>query len=60
MPFRAIAKMSAGTVSREMVDGMVRMVNGHFLGGLGTIIGGYFKNRRENKKYEARLQGKKA
>ncbi len=59
MPFRAIAKMSAGMVSRQMVDGMVRMVNGHFFGGLGTIIGGYFRNRRDNKQYEARLQGKK-
>ena len=49
----------SGMVSRQMMEGMVRMVNGHFFEGLGKIIGGYFRNRRENKQYEARLQGKK-
>lgn len=58
MPFRAMAKMTGGAVSREMVDGIVRLVNGHFFGGLGSIIGGYFRNRRYNKAYEAKLQRK--
>ena len=37
MPFRAIAKMSGGMVSMDMVDGMVKVVNGHFFRGLGRI-----------------------
>lgn len=55
MPFRAIAKMTGGMVSMEMVDGIVLAVNGHFWKGLGKIIGGFFRNRKENRKYEALL-----
>jgi hypothetical protein len=57
MPFRAIGKMTGGAVSQEMVAGMVKVVNGHFFGGLGQIIGGYFRNGRLNKKYEKKLKG---
>ena len=56
MPFRGIAKMTNGIVSMAMVRGMVRMVNGHFFRGLGEIAAGFFKNRRDNKAYEKRLQ----
>ena len=59
MPFRAIGKMTGGAVDKKMVDGMVEMVNGHFFGGLGKVIGGYFANGRENKKYEKLLKGDK-
>lgn len=51
MPFRAIAKMTGGMVSMEMVDGIVTMVNGQLFRGLKRTIGGYFRNRRQNKKY---------
>ena len=57
MPFRAMAKMSGGMVSMDMVDGIVKLVNGHFFGGLGTIIGGFFGNSRKNKAYEAKIKG---
>ena len=56
MPFRAMAKMTGGAVSMEMVDGIVRIVNGHFFGGLSKVIGGYFRNARKNKEYEAKLR----
>ena len=56
MPFRAMAKMTGGAVSMEMVDGIVKLVNGHFFGGLGKIIGGYFRNGRKNKAYENSLK----
>ncbi|MCR4756394.1 MAG: glycoside hydrolase family 3 C-terminal domain-containing protein [Butyrivibrio sp.] len=56
MPFRAMAKMTAGAVSMEMVDGIVDLVNGHFFGGLGKIIGGYFRNSKKNKAYEAKIK----
>lgn len=55
MPFRGIAKMTNGTVSMEMVDGMVLAVNGHFFRGLGKITGGYFRNARANRAYEKKL-----
>ncbi len=51
MPFRAIAKMTGGMVSMEMVRGIVRIVNGHFFSGLGGVIGGFFRNMRRNKAY---------
>ena len=59
MPFRALAKMTAGAVSMDMVDGIVAVVNGHFFGGMKKIIGGFFRNARANKAYERRLSGKK-
>ena len=59
MPFRAIAKMTGGMVDQKMVDGMVKAVNGHFFGGLGSVIGGYFGNKRKNKKYEKLLADKR-
>ena len=58
MPFRAIAKMTGGAVSMEMVNGMVNVVNGHFFQGMKKIIGGFFANRKANKAYEAKLSGK--
>ena len=51
MPFRAIAKMTGGMVSMEMVEGIVTMVNGHLFRGLGRTISGFFRNQRLNKKY---------
>ena len=57
MPFRGIAKMTGGAVSMEMVYGIVDAVNGHFMLGVKKIIGGYFRNRRNNKKYEKLLKG---
>ena len=59
MPFRAIGKMTGGAVDRKMVEGMVDVVNGHFFGGLGKVIGGYFSNADANKKYEKLLKGDK-
>ena len=52
MPFRAIGKMTGGMVDTKMVGGIVKLVNGHFFGGLGNVISGYFGNKRKNKKYE--------
>ncbi len=50
MPFRAIGKMAGGMCSQEMVDGIMRIVNGHFFGGLGQVIGGFFRQRKVMKK----------
>ncbi len=56
MPFRAMAKMTGGAVSMDMVDGIVDIVNGKFFGGLGKVISGYFRNSKLNKEYEAKLK----
>lgn len=56
MPFRAMAKMTRGAVSMEMVDGMVSVVNGHFFKGVGKIIFGFFRNLSKNKKYTKKLE----
>lgn len=58
IPFRAIAKMTGGMVSMEMVQGLVTAVNGRFFRGMAQVILGFFRNRRENKRYEAVLAGK--
>ena len=50
MPFRAIGKMAGGAVSQNMVDGIMKLVNGHFFGGLGQIIGGFFAQGKVQKK----------
>lgn len=59
MPFRAIAKMTGGMVSMDMVEGIVTMVNGHLFRGLGHTIAGFFRNQRQNRKYVKKLTGKK-
>lgn len=56
MPFRAIAKMTNGMVSMEMVDGIMLAVNGHLFRGLRKIVSGYFSNRKENEVYEEKLE----
>ncbi|EOT21606.1 beta-glucosidase [Eubacterium sp. 14-2] len=58
MPFRAIAKMTGGAVSMDMVRGMVKVVNGHFFKGIKQIVAGYFTNSRLNRAYEKKLKGK--
>ncbi len=58
MPFRAMSKMTAGMVSREMTESIVTIANGHFFRGVGGVIAGFFRNRSANKKYEARLNHK--
>lgn len=55
MPFRAVAKMTGGAVSMEMVHGIVDAVNGHLFRGLKKIVGGYFRNSKANKAYEKKL-----
>ena len=58
IPFRAIAKMTGGLVSMEMIEGIVTIVNGHFFSGLGTVIAGFFRNRKLNRQYIRKLTAK--
>jgi len=53
MPFRAIGKMAGGMVSQEMCESIVTIVNGHaiaFFRGLGGLIGGFFRQKKVQKK----------
>ena len=55
MPFRAIAKMSNGAASPDMVDAILLAVNGHPLRGLTRAALGYFSNARANKATQREL-----
>ena len=55
MPFRGIAKMTNGMVSMEMAQGMVDAVNGHLIRGIGSIVSGFFRNKKANKEFEEKL-----
>lgn len=59
MPFRALAKMTAGAVSMDMVDGIVEVVNGQFFRGMKKVIGGFFGNARANKAFQKKLSDTK-
>ena len=59
MPFRAIAKMTGGMVSMDMVEGIVMMVNGHLFRGLRRTIAGFIRNQRQNRQYIKMITGKK-
>ena len=49
MPLRAMAKMTAGAVDEEMVDGIVDLVNGRAGRGLRRVLVGYVRNRRADR-----------
>ena len=56
MPFRAIAKMSGGMVSRKMVDDIILIVNGHFCRGIGRVIVDFFRNLSAGNKFAKLLE----
>ena len=56
MPFRAVAKMSNGLVSRRMVDDILLIVNGHFFRGFGRVIVDFFRNLAACSKYRKNLK----
>ena len=56
MPFRAIAKMTNGAVSLQMVESILLIVNGHFVRGTGALIGSALRNHRANSKTRKALQ----
>ena len=50
MPFRTIGKMAGGTVSQDMCESILKIVNEHFFKGVGGVIGGFLKQRKVQKK----------
>ena len=55
MPFRAIAKMSNGAASPDMVDALLLAVNGHPMRGLTRAALGFISNARANKATQREL-----
>ena len=56
MPFRAMAKMSGGLVSRRMMEDMLLIVNGHFFKGFGKLIADFFRNLKAKKSFERSIK----
>lgn len=56
MPFRALAKMTNGAVNGRMVDGIVSIVNGHFFGGVKTVISAAVHGRRFEKNMKRHMK----
>ena len=52
MPFRAIAKMAGGMVTRKMVDDILLMVNGHFFRGFGRVVVDFFRGLSASNKFK--------
>lgn len=52
LPFRGIAKMMNGMVSMEMAEAVLVIVNGHFFRGMGALIRGYVRNRKDKRDYD--------
>lgn len=55
MPFRAIGKMTNGSVSAPMVDAITLIVNGHFFRGTGRLVRASIRNLRDVKHMKAAL-----
>ena len=56
MPFRAVAKMSIGLVSKKMTEDIVFIMNGHFWRGLGRLIVDFVKNLINSAKFNNTLK----
>ena len=50
MPFRGLAKVTGGILTMETAEGILTMVNGHFLKGAGKAAGGFVRSIEKRKK----------
>ena len=55
MPFRAIAKMSNGVVSAEMVDAILVVVNGHAFRGFAALVTAWLRALRSGRRLRRAL-----
>ena len=55
MPFRTMARMSAGMISDKMVDDILLIVNGHFFRGAPRLIRDWLANRKAGKEFVKKL-----
>ena len=59
MPFRALAKMSGGLISKKMTDDILLVVNGSFFRGMGRLIADFFGNLHRRNRFKRKLKAKK-
>jgi beta-glucosidase len=55
MPFRGLAKMTAGAVNMEMADALVELCNGHFFRGTGNLVKAWFRKSRAERETAKKL-----
>ncbi|MBQ9761534.1 MAG: glycoside hydrolase family 3 C-terminal domain-containing protein [Oscillospiraceae bacterium] len=55
MPFRALAQMTKGRISRAMAEDIRYWADGHFWTGLGRLIRGWFRARKIDRHYRKEL-----
>ncbi len=58
MPFRALAKISGGMVSKKMTEDILLIANGSFFRGFGSLAVDFFKNRKKNSRFKKLLLAK--
>ena len=56
MPFRGIAKMSGGAVNMDMVEGILKIVNGQFFKGVGHLLRARIRLTQKNKETAKKLE----
>ena len=56
MPIRALAQMTNGTITRAMTEDVLYWANGHFWGGLGRLIAGFFRGRKVARVFQKELE----
>jgi beta-glucosidase len=59
MPFRGIAKMAGGAINLDMVDGILKIVNGHFFKGVGHLVGALVRLSKANADTKKKLENAK-
>ena len=56
LPVRGIPQHTGNRFSREMVGDFLYWANGHFFKGIGRLVKGYFRGRKEAKAYKEALE----
>lgn len=51
LPVRGLPQYTDNRFTREMVQDFLYWANGHFFKGLGRLVKGYFRGRKEAKAY---------
>ncbi|MDR2178116.1 MAG: glycoside hydrolase family 3 C-terminal domain-containing protein [Treponema sp.] len=55
MPFRGLAKMTAGAINMEMVDAILEIFNGRFFRGTAHLVSAWFRKGGDEKKTARKL-----
>ena len=56
MPIRSLAQMTNGQITRAMTEDVLYWANGHFWGGLGRLIAGWFRGRKAAHAFQKELE----